>query len=109
METPRGAGRPVCVHKPLPRARAAHTASLQSSSSQVRNRASLLGLQAFHELHLPSPGMQQPGASGKRQQDPCTRCPALTQPAFKGLTQLCLFPLPLFSPSWATLSSLVAS
>lgn len=89
-----------------------HTPSLQSSSSRVRNGASLLRLQAFHELDLPSPGMQQPAASGKRQsrqQDPCTRCPALTQPAFKGLTQLCFFPLPLFSPSWATLSSLVAS
>ena len=36
-------------------------------------------------------------------------CPALTQPAFKGLIQLCFFPLPLFSPSWATLSSLAAS
>lgn len=98
------------MHKHLPRARAAHTASLQSSSSRVTNRGSLQGLQAFHELDLPSPGMQGlPGKRQSRQQDSCTRCPARTQPAFKGLTQLCFFPLPLFSPSWATLSSLVAS
>lgn len=48
------------------------------------NRASLQGLQAFHELHLPSRGMQQPGASAKRQQDPCTRCPALISQPLKG-------------------------
>lgn len=72
-----------------------------TAEQQFPGQKQSLGLQAFH--HLPSPGAS--GRRQSRQQDPCT----LTQPAFKGLTQLCFLPLPLFSPSWATLSSLVAS
>ena len=59
-----------------------------------------------------SPGKQAEQAAGFPPALPvhlCDVCSAWTQPAFKGLIQLCFFPLPLFSPSWATLSSLAAS
>lgn len=120
LETPQGSREShvyVCAQTPAQ----SHKASLQSSSSsRVRNRGSLLGLQAFHQLDLPGDlldcprgcSSQEPQPRGRAgRQDPCTRCPALTGPAFKkGENPSCgFFPLPLFSPSWATLSSLVAS